>query len=162
MDEFLVELLESFGHRAALAGSDGATIDGADRCDPSKRAGHKRFVGAVNIGETEQSLLCGDAVFVADLEHIATSDSTEAVSSVGGPDLAPFHDEEVGGVARRDESLRVEHESLVGAGFGGLNTSQDAVELGMAVELRVLHVGRTAPHVHREEIDASGEGLGLG
>ena len=55
------------------------------------------------------------------------------------------------GVAGRHEPLGVEHERLVGAGLGGLDAGEDAVELGVGVELRVLHVRGPAPDVHGEQ-----------
>ena len=67
------------------------------------------------------------------------------------PHLALAHDEEVRRVAGRDEAVRIEHQRLVGAGLCGLDAGGDAVELAVAVELRILHVRIAAAHVHGEQ-----------
>ena len=58
--------------------------------------------------------------------------------------------------------MRVQHQRFVGAGFGCLDAGGDAVELAVAVELRVLHVGIAATHVHGEQAQALRQRFGLG
>ena len=95
----------------------------------------------------------------AQLDDVATGDPAEAVVAGGSPDCAIFDDEEVGGVAGGDEAVRIEHEGLVNAGVGGLDAGHDAVQLRVGVELRILTVRITPPHVHGEEPHAVLEGL---
>ena len=71
-----------------------------------------------------------------------------------GPDLAAAHDEEMRRVAGGDEAMRIEHQRFVGSGIGRLDAGGDAVELGVRVELLVLHVGIAAPHMDRVEAKA--------
>ena len=64
------------------------------------------------------------------------------------------HDEEMRGVAGRDEAGRVEHQRLVGAGLRRLDAGEDAVQLGMRIEFLVLLGRAGAPHMHGEQRDA--------
>ena len=57
----------------------------------------------------------------------------------------------MGRVAGRDEAVRIEHQRLVGAGLDRLDAGGDAVELGVRVELRVLHVRIAAPDMDGEQ-----------
>ena len=58
--------------------------------------------------------------------------------------------------------MGVQHQRLVSAGLGGLDAGEDAVELGVTVDPRVLHVRRTAPHMHGGETHATLDDLGVG
>ena len=61
----------------------------------------------------------------------------------------------MGRVAGRDEAVRIEHQRLVGAGLRRLDAGGDAVELGMRIELRVLHRRIAAADVDGEQLDAA-------
>ena len=91
--------------------------------------------------------------------NVAAGDAAEAVVAGRGPHLALAHDEEMRRVAGRDEAVRIEHQRFVGAGLGRLDAGGDAVELGMRVELRVLHVRIAAAHMHGEQREAALDGL---
>ena len=84
----------------------------------------------------------------------------ETVLAARGPHLAAAHDKKVRRVAGGDEAVRVEHQCLVRSRLGRLDAGGDAVELGVRVELRILHVRGTAPHVHGEQSQTARKRLG--
>ena len=64
-------------------------------------------------------------------------------------------------VARRDESVRIEHQRFVGAGGDRLDARGDAIELAVRVELGILHIGIAATHVDCEQRQSRRECFGL-
>ena len=88
------------------------------------------------------------------LEEHLPGDAVQVVVARGGPQLAAADDEEVGGVAGGDGARRVEHQRLVGPGLDGLDEGDDLVQLGVAVEPLVEHLGSGPPHRGREQRDA--------
>ena len=61
----------------------------------------------------------------------------------------------MGRVASGDEAAVVEHQGFVGAGLHRLDAGEDAIELGVGVELLVLLGRAGAPHVDGEERKAA-------
>lgn len=51
-------------------------------------------------------------------------------------------------------AVGVEHQGFVAAGFGGLDAGEDAIQLGVAVDARVLGVGVAPAHVDRVQAQA--------
>ena len=147
--------------------ADLAAVDRTHRHHAAEGAGDEGFVGAIHIGQAEGLLQHRDVVLPAEGDDVGAGDPAQAVLPGRGPHLALAHDEEVGGIAGGDETVRVQHQRLVRAGAVGLDAGGDAVELAVRIELGVLHVRRAAAHVHGEQRqsargDVRGSGLVLG
>src|SRR5579862_8939847 len=95
---------------------------------------------------------------MTDLQDVGTRDPGKAVPPVRREYLRRLigsgHQEEVRGVARRNEAVRVKHQCLIRTSRVRLDASSDVVELRVRVELRVEHVRGSATYVRREERDA--------
>ena len=91
------------------------------------------------------------SVVAADADHVAARDPAQAIIAGRRPHLALADDEEMGRIAGRDEAVRIEHQPFVGAGLRRLDAGRDAVELGMRIELRVLHRGIAAADMDGKE-----------
>ena len=63
-----------------------------------------------------------------------------------GPNLAPAHDEEIAGIRRVHEAMRIKHQGLIRARLFSLKTGQNAVQLGMRIVFRIL-AHRQAAHL---------------
>jgi len=99
------------------------------RDDPREGTGHKRFIGAMNLGRREVLFEHRNVILAADADDIAAGDPREAIITARRPHLALADDEEMGRIARRNKPMRVEHQRLVGARLRRLDARGDAVEL---------------------------------
>ena len=91
-----------------------------------------------------------NGVVFAQRDDVATGDATEAEIAARSPDFAMADNKKMGRVAGCDKTVRIQHQRFVGTGLGRLNAGGDAVQLGVAVELRVLYIGITTAHVYGE------------
>ena len=129
VQQFAVQLPQPERHRPGAAVADGPAIHLNGRHDTAEGSGDKGFVGAVDLGDAEILFEHGNAVVAAERNHVAAGDAVEAIASGRRPDLALARDEEVGGVAGGHETVRVQHERLVGTRLGGLDAGENAIEL---------------------------------
>ena len=146
MNKVKIKRLQTFYHRAARSASDFSAINFADGRQSRESARGEGFIGAIAFCQREISLINGNAVGFAQIDNLAARNTAQTIIARGGPNLAFSDDKEVGRITGRHKPLRVEHQPFIRASLDGLDTGRDAVNFGMRVEPRVLHIRSPPPN----------------
>ena len=141
--------MEALYHRAPRAASDFAAINLADGRKARKGTGGEGLVCAIAFGEREITFKDGDVVSFAQVNNLAARNPAETIIPGRGPNLAFADDKEMRRITGRNKALRIEHQAFIYAGFDGLDTGGHAVDFGMGVQPRVLHIRPPAPNRDR-------------
>ena len=152
-DRLLVERLYPLGH-LPFPGADRLAVDRGHGRLRAEGARQERLVRPIGLVEREVLLENRYPLGPAKVDHLLPCHPVHAVIPGRGPNLAPAHDEEVAGIGRVHKSMRVQHQRLVRARRLGLQAGDDAVQLGMRVQLGVLAVRQPAHLRHAGQPDA--------
>ena len=80
----------------------------------------------------------------AERKHVRPRDPVEAILAARRSDLPVADPKEIGGVAARDKSMRIEHQRLIGPRIDRLEQRRDQVEAAVGIQAHVEHVSRGA------------------
>ena len=101
-------LVEGFGqalsHLAGVSSADRPAIDLRDRREFTHRAGAKKFVGAIDLGERKITHLVRDITVAAKAEHDLSRDALGTSDQATRRHGAILYNEEVSGVRLGDEA----------------------------------------------------------
>eukprot|EP00237_Pycnococcus_provasolii_P006748 CAMPEP_0206125026 /NCGR_PEP_ID=MMETSP1472-20131121/15294_1 /ASSEMBLY_ACC=CAM_ASM_001108 /TAXON_ID=41880 /ORGANISM="Pycnococcus provasolii, Strain RCC251" /LENGTH=116 /DNA_ID=CAMNT_0053515887 /DNA_START=141 /DNA_END=488 /DNA_ORIENTATION=+ len=108
-----VQRLKPFGDRPSSAVTNHASVHLRHRYLPGEGSCHERLVGTVQLREREIALSNRDASLVAQHKNVVPCDAVQLVLSCWRPHFTAAHHKQVGAVARRHESVWIEHDRLI-------------------------------------------------